>query len=115
MYHLSSHLFLRKTRARAPTFRPGISPVNINTIVDTLAKLKYTGPLALAWDDTSIEKVISICKESPDTYAILGSGCGVFHISDEADLDELFESAQLNVADKVRCSCTLSRTSAHRF
>ncbi|KAL1701957.1 hypothetical protein EV121DRAFT_211101 [Schizophyllum commune] len=93
---------MQRTRARAPTFRPGISAVNINAIANTLAELRYTGPVALAWDDTSIEGVISLCKESSDTYAVMGSRFGIFHISNENDLDEVLNTAGMDVANKVR-------------
>lgn len=55
-------------RAKLPSFRPGISALNVGRAAEVLKKLDYTGPLALSWDDTALEAAIQSTK-SPKMFA----------------------------------------------
>jgi basic membrane lipoprotein Med (substrate-binding protein (PBP1-ABC) superfamily) len=92
----------RQIRSKLPGFRPGISALNVGRAADVLKKLDYHGPLALSWDDTALEAAISIHAESKDVCLILGAVEGVIRVTEQNDLDDLFEKAQLQKADKVR-------------
>ncbi|KAJ7022802.1 hypothetical protein C8F04DRAFT_1272209 [Mycena alexandri] len=69
---------------------------------DILQKLNYHGPLALSWDDTALKEAISVHTESKDVCVILGASEGVICITKEDNLENLFEQAQLQKADKLR-------------
>jgi hypothetical protein len=74
----------------------------VGRAADVLKKLDYHGPLALSWDDTALEEAISVHAESKDACLILGAADGVIRVTENDDLDALFEQAQLRKADKVR-------------
>ncbi|KAJ7077204.1 hypothetical protein C8R43DRAFT_1083442 [Mycena crocata] len=92
---------MRNIRSKVPGFRPGISALNVGRAAEFLNKLGYKGPLALSWDDTALEAAISIHSESKDVCLILGATQGVIRVTEKDDLDDLFEKAQLQKADKV--------------
>ncbi|KAJ7151882.1 hypothetical protein C8R43DRAFT_1067439 [Mycena crocata] len=93
---------MRNIRSKVPGFRPGISALNVGRAAEFLNKLGYKGPLALSWDDTALEAAISIHSESKDVCLILGATQGVIRVTEKDDLDDLFEKAQLQKADKLR-------------
>jgi basic membrane lipoprotein Med (substrate-binding protein (PBP1-ABC) superfamily) len=89
-------------RSKLPGFRPGLSALNVGRAADVLKKLDYHGPLALSWDDTALEQAILVHAESKDVCLILGAANGTIRVTEKDDLDDLFEKAQLQKADKVR-------------
>ncbi|KAJ7778679.1 hypothetical protein DFH07DRAFT_950687 [Mycena maculata] len=89
-------------RAKLPAFRPDISALNVGRAAEVLKVLDYHGPLALSWDDTALEAAISVHAESKDVCLILGASEGVIRVTENDDLDALFEKAQLQKADKLR-------------
>ncbi|KAK6984479.1 hypothetical protein R3P38DRAFT_2575912 [Favolaschia claudopus] len=75
----------RQKRAKMPEFLPGINAFNVwraRTVLDTL---KYNGPLALSWDDTSLEAALSIHQKSKDVCVILGSTDGAITVNEGDD------------------------------
>ncbi|KAJ6585790.1 hypothetical protein B0H19DRAFT_926943 [Mycena capillaripes] len=93
---------MRAKRAKLPRFQPDISAFNVATASEILKKLKYEGPLGLSWDDTALETCISVYQESKEVCLILGGADGAIRVTDNDDLDALFENAKLNKADKLR-------------
>ncbi|KAF8173724.1 hypothetical protein K438DRAFT_1920853 [Mycena galopus ATCC 62051] len=92
----------RQKRAKLPRFEPDISAANISRAVNVLKKLNYSGPLALSWDDTSLEAALAVYQKSKDLCVILGSIDGAIPVTENDDLDDLFAKAQLRKADKLR-------------
>ncbi|KAJ7173525.1 hypothetical protein C8R46DRAFT_1255776 [Mycena filopes] len=93
---------MRAKRAKAPRFQPDISAFNVAMAQDILRKLKYDGPVGLSWDDTALEACISVYQESKDICLILGGADGAIRVTENDDLDALFEAAKLRKADKLR-------------
>ncbi|KAH7918146.1 hypothetical protein BV22DRAFT_1108436 [Leucogyrophana mollusca] len=92
---------IQALRARQPRFQPGISNVNIDWATKTLRELPYSGPLSLAWDNTDLEKALSVWQQSESAWAILGSVQGPIHVNTVDEVDKAFEEAQLEKAEKV--------------
>ncbi|KAH9933100.1 hypothetical protein B0H21DRAFT_835847 [Amylocystis lapponica] len=94
---------LRQRRARLPCFQPGISETNLGLACALLLKLDYHGPVAMSWDDTALEPAISIWQQSKDSAcAILGSADGIIEVTEQDNLDAVFEDPKLAKADKLR-------------
>ncbi|KAH9935430.1 uncharacterized protein B0H18DRAFT_1082220 [Fomitopsis serialis] len=94
---------IRRWRTKLSGFLPGFVASNIDTAASVLQQLDYHGPVALAWDDTLMEAALSIWQESKDsTCLILGAASGIIEVSESDDLDEVFERAKLDRADKLR-------------
>ncbi|KAJ6554369.1 hypothetical protein B0H19DRAFT_1071772 [Mycena capillaripes] len=89
-------------RAKLPRFQPDISAFNVAAASDTLKRLRYEGPVGLSWDNTALEACISVYQESKEVCLILGSTDGAIRVTENDDLDALFETAKLNKADKLR-------------
>jgi hypothetical protein len=79
-----------------------LSAFNVATAAETLKRLKYSGPVALSWDDTALEACISVYQESKDVCLIVGGADGAIRVTEDDDLDALFEAAKLKKADKVQ-------------
>ena len=89
-------------RARSPRFQPGFSSLNISAAKGVLVKLEYHGPCTLSWDDTALEKALSIWQESKNGIcAIIGGADGIVEVASEAKFDKLFAEATKNKAQKV--------------
>ncbi|KAJ7652490.1 hypothetical protein DFH06DRAFT_1331114 [Mycena polygramma] len=93
---------MRAKRAKLPRFQPDIAAFNVATAADILAKLKYQGPVGLSWDDTALEACISVYQETKEVCLILGGADGAIRVTEQDDLEILFENAKLNRADKLR-------------
>ncbi|KAJ6504529.1 hypothetical protein DFH09DRAFT_943717 [Mycena vulgaris] len=96
---------MRAKRAKLPRFQPDLSAFNVATAAEIIQKLKYDGPVALSWDDTSLEACISVYQESKDVCLILGGADGAIRVTEGDagdDFDALFESANRKKADKLR-------------
>ncbi|KAJ7736423.1 hypothetical protein B0H16DRAFT_1730764 [Mycena metata] len=92
----------RQKRAKLPKFEPDISPLNVQRARNDLDKLQYKGPIALSWDDTSLEASLAVFQKSKDVCVILGAAGGAIHVTEKDDLEALFAAAQLRKADKLR-------------
>ncbi|KAJ6493278.1 hypothetical protein C8R45DRAFT_1073220 [Mycena sanguinolenta] len=92
----------RQKRAKLPGFEPDISSANVSRARDILNKLDYMGPLALSWDDTSLEASLSVFQKTKEICVILGGVDGAIPVTENDDLDDLFAKAQLRKADKLR-------------
>ncbi|KAK7049023.1 hypothetical protein R3P38DRAFT_3175276 [Favolaschia claudopus] len=92
---------LGQNRAKMPRFEPDISAANISRARDVVDKLNYQGPLALSWDDTSLEAALSVYQKTKEACIIVGSVDGPINVKENDDLDELFAKAQLRKSDKV--------------
>ncbi|TFK60394.1 hypothetical protein BDN72DRAFT_779478 [Pluteus cervinus] len=93
---------MRQTRARLPRFSPGISVTNIQHAQTVLKAYKYSGPIALSWDDTELEPALAAYQQSKDTVIVIGSIHGPKQLSSMDDVDAFFEEAKFEKADKLR-------------
>lgn len=92
----------RSLRAKLPRFQAGINAKNITMAADVLRKLDYRGPLALSWDDTDLEKSLSVWDEGNDIWTVLGGSDGPIQVTSAEAVDTLFDDPELKKADKVR-------------
>lgn len=81
----------RKIRAKLPRFEAGFSYANVQRVVETLQQLDYHGPLALSWDDTDMEKALSIWQASQDSWVVLGAKDGMMLFNTLEDVDRVFD------------------------
>lgn len=84
-----------------PRFHPGLSAHNIAFASAVLKKYDYAGPLALSWDDTELEPAIAIYQESKNVCIIIGSTDGTLRVESHDQIEQVFENARLNQAEKV--------------
>ncbi|CAK5278910.1 unnamed protein product [Mycena citricolor] len=92
----------RQRRSKMPRFEPDISEFNVANARNVLDEFEYEGPVALSWDDTSLQPSIEVHSSSKDECYILGGADGAILVKKGDDLDALFEKAKLNKADKLR-------------
>jgi hypothetical protein len=59
-----------------PRFEGGISLKNVVMAAEILKKLDFHGPLALSWDDTNLERSLSVWDEGGDVWVVLGGSDG---------------------------------------
>ncbi|KAH7929600.1 hypothetical protein BV22DRAFT_1029216 [Leucogyrophana mollusca] len=93
---------IQALRAKQPRFQPGICKTNVEQAAESLRRLEYAGPLSLAWDDTDLEKALSVWQESKSAWAILGAVKGPIPVTSIDEVDKVFEEAQLEKAEKLR-------------
>ncbi|KAH7924394.1 hypothetical protein BV22DRAFT_1195934 [Leucogyrophana mollusca] len=93
---------MQALRAKQPRFQPGFSQRNIIEAAASLRRLKYSGPLALSWDDTDLEKALAVWQESKDVWTILGSTEGPVRVQSLDEVDKVFEGLKLAKAEKLR-------------
>lgn len=74
----------------------------MQSAAETLRKLDYKGPLALSWDDTDLEPSLSVWDAGDDVWVVLGGSNGPIRVSSADAVDEIFNDAKLQKADKVR-------------
>lgn len=84
-----------------PRFHPGLSAHNITLATAVLKKYNYAGPLALSWDDTDLEPAIAIYQESKNACVIIGSTEGTLRVESLDAIEQVFENACLQKAEKV--------------
>lgn len=70
-------------------------------MVDTLQRLSYSGPVSLAWDDTDIEKALSVWQSSKDAWTILGAVQGSVVVKSVEEVDAFFADQRIERASKV--------------
>lgn len=93
----------RALRARQPRFQPGFSDENIAAIAAYLKRLDYHGPLSLAWDDTDLEKALTVVQRSKEFCLILGTEGGPISVHNSDNLDDVLKdiNPQTKLAGKV--------------
>lgn len=91
----------RHLRSKQPRFQPDISDVNFQRAAECLKALNYEGPLSLAWDDTDLEKALSVWQESKEAWLVIGGTGGALRVQSEAEIDAIMDQAKLEKADKV--------------
>ncbi|VDB87010.1 unnamed protein product [Peniophora sp. CBMAI 1063] len=108
-YKTFRHVFAGRTpssmsqqRAKQPRFAAGFSAANVQRVVETLQRLSYNGPLALAWDDTDLEKALSVWQSSKDAWTIIGAVQGSVVVKSVQDVDAFFADQQIERASKLR-------------
>lgn len=84
-----------------PRFEASFSKHNVECVVKTLNRLQYHGPIGLAWDDTDLEKALSVWQVSRDSWSILGAANGVLKFNTLDEVDAAFEDGSIEKADKV--------------
>ncbi|TFY76153.1 hypothetical protein EWM64_g7859 [Hericium alpestre] len=92
---------IQQLRAKQPRFEPGISTSNIKRAVDNIQELGYEGPLVFSWDDTDLEKALTVFQAPEDQWLILGAIQGVISVSNVEGIDEALGEARLDMADKA--------------
>lgn len=98
-------------RSKDSRFQPDFADANFERAADCVKALNYTGPFSLAWDDTDIDKALSIWQETKKTWLIIGGVDGAIRVQSEAEIDSIFEKARLEKADKVSEVTSLTRVS----
>ncbi|KAI0054490.1 hypothetical protein BV25DRAFT_1922630 [Artomyces pyxidatus] len=93
---------MRERRSKMPRFQPGFSQENIKLAATTLLTLAYKGPLSLSWDDTDLEKALSIWRESQGVWAVIGVASGPIRVTSEDEVEAVLTQASLEKADKLR-------------
>jgi hypothetical protein len=84
-----------------PRFEGGISLKNVAMAAEILKKLDFHGPLALSWDDTDLERSLSVWDEGHDVWVVLGGSDGPIRVTSAESVDALFDDSGLKKADKV--------------
>ncbi|KAI0067574.1 hypothetical protein BV25DRAFT_1876116 [Artomyces pyxidatus] len=93
---------IRTRRSHTPKFQAGISRTNIQRVAERLMLLDYRGPIALSWDDTDLEKALSVWQSAKSQWTVVGATQGVFTVKSLDEVDLLFENLQLDRAEKLR-------------
>lgn len=97
----SSLSVYRRIRARAPKFLPGIHASNFDAAAKVLEDLDYHGPVTLSYDDTELEKALSVYENSKGFLQVIGHAGEPIPVAAEDDLDAVFTNANLRKASKV--------------
>ena len=86
-----------------PRFEGGLSHINVKRAAETLQRLQYHGPLALSWDDTDLEKALSVWQRSKSELVVLGLADGPITVRSEKEVDDMFaDMGKLRLGEKVR-------------
>ncbi|KAK7691172.1 hypothetical protein QCA50_006275 [Cerrena zonata] len=93
---------MQKLRAKLPRFEAGFSEANVQQVAKVLHELDYHGPLGISWDDTDLEKALSIWQESRDSWLVIGAANGPMHFGSLEEVDNVFEDGTVEKADKLR-------------
>ncbi|KAI0060330.1 hypothetical protein BV25DRAFT_977826 [Artomyces pyxidatus] len=93
---------IQDLHAKQPKFEPGFSRNNMKLASRTLTRLEYFGPLSLSWDDTDLEKALSIWQESKTVWTVLGAVEGPMRFESVDEIEKVFENARLEKAEKLR-------------
>ena len=91
----------RRVRSRAPKFSPGIVAANIDAAVRVLQDLNYHGPVTLSYDDTELEKALSVYEDSNGSLQVVGGANGPITVNRDDDLDVVFSNPNIIKASKV--------------
>lgn len=91
----------RQLRSKAPKFEPGISPVNMDAAAKMLKDLSYNGPVTLSYDDTELEKALSVYEKSEEFIQVIGKVGEPMDVCRTANLDAVFADATIVKASKV--------------
>lgn len=91
----------RQLRSRGPKFAPGISLVNMDAAAKVLKDLDYHGPVTLSYDDTELEKALSVYETSEGFLQVIGKAGGPIDIAQSSNLDDVFADATIVKASKV--------------
>jgi hypothetical protein len=91
----------RTLQAKMPHFERGISPKNVAMAAEIIKKLDFHGLLALSWDDTDLEKSLSVWDEGDDIWVVHGGSKGPIRVTSAEAVDTLFKDPELQKADKV--------------
>jgi hypothetical protein len=68
-----------------------------------LVDLNYNGPLGLSWDDTDMEKGLTVRQDSlGDAWLVLGALGDPIRITTPEEVDRLLQMANIEKADKVK-------------
>ncbi|KZP05037.1 hypothetical protein FIBSPDRAFT_903813 [Athelia psychrophila] len=81
---------LRHIRSQAPNFAPGIVAVNIDAAAKVLEDLQYHGPVTLSYDDTELEKALSVYEHSKGFLQVVGGVNVPIQVNMDDDLDKIF-------------------------
>ncbi|KAA1468573.1 hypothetical protein DENSPDRAFT_814932 [Dentipellis sp. KUC8613] len=93
---------IRHLQTKQPRFEPDIAAGNITRAVKILRDLKYSGPLGLSWDDTDLEKALTIRQEASNVWLLLGASRGTIRVTSVEDVESILGDAKLEKADKLR-------------
>lgn len=96
-----AHYLFRRIHAREPKFLPGIDASNFDVAAKVLEDLDYHGPTTLSYDDTELEKALSVYETSKGCLQVIGHAGGPIPVAAEDDLDTLFVNTNLCKASKV--------------
>ena len=93
----------RQEQSRVPGFPIGITTRTINTLADTLQRLQYSGPIALACDDTRLSPALRpYYNVERDEYILLGA-MGILMVLPELDkLAQIIQQGHIKKATQAR-------------
>ncbi|KZV67782.1 hypothetical protein PENSPDRAFT_610974 [Peniophora sp. CONT] len=95
---------LRSLRSKMPHFEPGFSEANLTRVAAYLAELRYSGPIALGWDDTELEEGVTVMQRTREFCVVVGTAAGPLEVRNEGDIDAVLRSLDPNtkLATKLR-------------
>lgn len=67
-----------------------------------LESLQYHGPVTLSYDDTELEKALSVYEHSKGFLQVVGGANGPIQVNKHDDLDKIFGDPNIIKASKVR-------------
>ncbi|KAF7967550.1 hypothetical protein HWV62_33948 [Athelia sp. TMB] len=85
---------LRHLRSRAPKFALGFNVANIDAVVKIIHDLQYHGPVTLSYDDTELEKALSVYEVSKEFLQVVGNVGEPLRVDREDDIDTLFTTVE---------------------
>ncbi|KDQ05883.1 hypothetical protein BOTBODRAFT_122166 [Botryobasidium botryosum FD-172 SS1] len=99
-----SSLFYRAVRSILPKFEPGITLNNVAMVAASLRCLGYSGPLALARDETKVEAALQGYQDAAKEWHLLGPCTGEVVVKSVDALDALLQDPSIKKGTKVKIS-----------